>query len=121
MLFCVCIFCVRFTSPIVRKPIRFTNLVLSLFVATVACWTDSALAASDSWKANAAGSWNDNVGCESYYTTVGGACNANLGGSAAGLPETVPVPERSALVLAGLGGLSLLLFRRRKLNPNWYQ
>ncbi|MGB8369228.1 MAG: PEP-CTERM sorting domain-containing protein [Verrucomicrobiia bacterium] len=26
----------------------------------------------------------------------------------------VPVPEPSTMVLAGLGGLSLLLFRRRK-------
>jgi hypothetical protein len=111
-LFCISMFRVRFTSHIVRKPIRFINPVPSLFVAAVAGWTGSALAASDSWETNAAGSWNDNVGCESYYTAVGGT---------ASLPGTVPAPKRSTLVLAGLGGLSLLLFHRRKLNSNWYK
>ncbi|MCX6915935.1 MAG: autotransporter-associated beta strand repeat-containing protein [Verrucomicrobia bacterium] len=41
-----------------KQPIRLTNLVLSLFAATAAGWSGSALAASDSWKADASGSWN---------------------------------------------------------------
>jgi hypothetical protein len=56
-----------------------------------------------------------NVDCESYYPTIGGTYNADMRGDPAGLlGDITTVPEPSTLALAGLSGLGLLLYRRRK-------
>jgi hypothetical protein len=54
-----------------------------------------------------------NIQCYSGYTTYGGEFNGNMEGYSAGLIAT-PVPEPTALAISTLGGLGLLLFRRRK-------
>jgi hypothetical protein len=56
-----------------------------------------------------------NVDCFNASTTYGGTYNADMADYTAGLMgDITPVPEPTTLALAGLTGLGLLLFRRRK-------
>ena len=55
------------------------------------------------------------VACFNASTTYGGTYTADMADYTAGLMGNItPVPEPSTLALAGLSGLGLLLFRRRK-------
>jgi hypothetical protein len=58
---------------------------------------------------------NFNLGTSgSYAMFIANASSGNGGADISGFGVIEPVPEPAALTLAGLGGLSLLLFRRRK-------
>jgi hypothetical protein len=78
--------------------------------------TGTMIAGASSWFGTSLVTFNYNGGGAGGQPTVsvwGDSTGLLNGGLASGF-YLLPIPEPSTIVLAGLGGLSLLLFRRRK-------